>query len=314
MGGHAISLARGRLFKLCEAGLDATTFRRELRACLARLVPFDAYCVNTVDPDSLVITSSIGDGLSPVHARQLFDIEVRGTDFNALARLTAPVTMHGATGGDVSRSERMRTIFVPLGYRDELRAALSIEGRCWGYLHLFRARPFDAAELAEIAKVTVPIARALRSAWTLSGAASSAFGVVLVDETITVSKDASCWVDDLGEDVGGRVPHAIVHAGACAPVFARINARLAVRAGRIGSRAVVVLEPSRPADVRGLRFEAHGLTAREREVAELLVEGASNAAIAARLEITHYTAKDHVKSVFAKTNTEGRASFQARFT
>jgi DNA-binding NarL/FixJ family response regulator len=49
------------------------------------------------------------------------------------------------------------------------------------------------------------------------------------------------------------------------------------------------------------------LTSREREVLQLLADGATNAAIAARLQISPKTVRNHVSSIFAKLHLTGRA-------
>jgi two-component system, NarL family, nitrate/nitrite response regulator NarL len=49
------------------------------------------------------------------------------------------------------------------------------------------------------------------------------------------------------------------------------------------------------------------LTAREREIVELLADGASNRSIAARLAISRHTAKFHVASILAKLGARSRA-------
>ena len=49
------------------------------------------------------------------------------------------------------------------------------------------------------------------------------------------------------------------------------------------------------------------LTARERQVAELLVEGASNKMIARRLDISVHTAKFHVAAVLEKLGARNRS-------
>ena len=74
-----------QVLTLCRQPLDSVTFRKELRARLHRLVPFDAYCVNTCDPDALVVLSSVGDGLTTAEAARLFELEYGGEDLNLLA-------------------------------------------------------------------------------------------------------------------------------------------------------------------------------------------------------------------------------------
>ena len=139
------SLARGVPRAIIEAALAATdsrAFRTMLRPLLRAHVAFDAYCVNTCDPVTRAVTSSVGDGLSPADARKLFAIESAGRDVNLLAHLApeGPVvaTLQTATRGKPRSSRRMREIFAPLGFCDELRAALVLGDRPWGYLHLFR--------------------------------------------------------------------------------------------------------------------------------------------------------------------------------
>jgi len=51
---------------------------------------------------------------------------------------------------------------------------------------------------------------------------------------------------------------------------------------------------------------AFGLTARERQVAELVIAGLSNVQLAGELRIGLHTAKDHVKAVLRKTGANTR--------
>jgi serine/threonine-protein kinase PknK len=54
-------------------------------------------------------------------------------------------------------------------------------------------------------------------------------------------------------------------------------------------------------NIRHRRDRLHDLTEREREVIELMAEGASNAGIARRLFVTEGTVEKHVRSILAKT-------------
>jgi DNA-binding CsgD family transcriptional regulator len=54
------------------------------------------------------------------------------------------------------------------------------------------------------------------------------------------------------------------------------------------------------------------LTPRETEVAAAVLRGLSDRAIARSLQLSEYTVQDHLKQVYAKTGTAGRADFVAR--
>jgi DNA-binding NarL/FixJ family response regulator len=55
-----------------------------------------------------------------------------------------------------------------------------------------------------------------------------------------------------------------------------------------------------------------GLTARQREVYELLTQGLSNAAIAAKLHRSERTIENHVADLFGKLNVRSRSELIAR--
>jgi DNA-binding NarL/FixJ family response regulator len=55
------------------------------------------------------------------------------------------------------------------------------------------------------------------------------------------------------------------------------------------------------------------LTAREREVLELMASGATNGAIAAQLVISEGTVKSHVKRILRKLRVSNRAEAVARY-
>ncbi len=66
-------------------------------------------------------------------------------------------------------------------------------------------------------------------------------------------------------------------------------------------------EPKKP-KINGVNVPAliAGLTPRERDIAELVVAGNNNKAIASALDVTERTVKAHLGSVFKKTNTKDR--------
>jgi len=67
----------------------------------------------------------------------------------------------------------------------------------------------------------------------------------------------------------------------------------------VAQRVVAHLEPPRPA-------RPQGLSSREVEILEMLVDGAANKQIAARLDIAERTVKAHVTSIFNKLGVDSR--------
>lgn len=328
-GGSLRSDLPRELTELCRAGLDAVSFRRELRARLERLIAFDAYCVNTVDPTTLLVTSSIGDGLSRPAARRLFELEARGDDFNRLSELAGArlpfATIHASTAGQPQLSARMRELFLPLGLGDELRVALRSKGQCWGYLHLFRSarqQPFRAHELARCLPAFSEIGDGLRRACLRPAQQPVSPSLSLLQRTPDGELVADRAVLEtlrhhFPTDVGGDWPHALHAVGERAGA-ANANAQHHTSTGWIQIHGVAladsltfVLSRPHPTSLAPLLFLAHGLTERERQIAALLLRGHDNDAIAAALGISRYTTKDHVKAIFSKTRATDRVSFSA---
>jgi DNA-binding CsgD family transcriptional regulator len=74
----------------------------------------------------------------------------------------------------------------------------------------------------------------------------------------------------------------------------------------------VIIEPAHPGSVAPLLLSSLGLTPRERDVALLVLRGASTQTIAGQLHLSAYTVKDHLKSIFDKTGVRSRRDLVAR--
>ncbi|MGZ8868294.1 MAG: helix-turn-helix transcriptional regulator, partial [Thermoanaerobaculia bacterium] len=70
---------------------------------------------------------------------------------------------------------------------------------------------------------------------------------------------------------------------------------------------VLLIEPHRQRSVDDEAFQAWDLTPRERQVVQLMVDGASSKEICAALGLAPNTLKTHVKSALMKTGTRTRA-------
>jgi DNA-binding CsgD family transcriptional regulator len=332
---RARSRCKERLDRLVGAGLDPGTLRVEIIAELRRIIGFEHWCWPQLDPDALTIMDGAGnyDDIRAELPRYLVD-EGRGGDINnavVLARSRHPVgALSAATGGDLARSRRWREIYAAHGTGDELRTVTADQHGAWSLLDLFRAsddRPFSAPDAQLMQDVSGVLARGMRR--VAIGPAESPnttpaeAGVLLIGDDLRrrgSTRAADAWLAALspaahafpagippvvwgtvGALLGGGMPRARLRAadGAWAIVEA---ARLEGDERGI----TVTIRPAGGNDVLALLCRAYGISAREREVIGLLVEGLDTRAITERLVISRHTVQDHLKSVFAKVGVNSR--------
>jgi DNA-binding CsgD family transcriptional regulator len=74
----------------------------------------------------------------------------------------------------------------------------------------------------------------------------------------------------------------------------------------VGGGYAITLDQARPDTLASLLLRAWSLTPREREVAELVLDGLSSEDIAATLVISAHTARDHLKAIFDKLGIHRR--------
>jgi DNA-binding CsgD family transcriptional regulator len=92
---------------------------------------------------------------------------------------------------------------------------------------------------------------------------------------------------------------------------------LSVHASRLSGASnpeqiAVIVEPAEPRALVPMILSAHGLTAREAEVARLILRGDTTGVIAETLHISRHTVQDHLKSVFDKTGVRSRRDLVGR--
>jgi DNA-binding CsgD family transcriptional regulator len=264
--------------------------------------------------------------------------------FGALARRRVPVgTLSHASGGRPERSVRYREVLAPAGIPYELRAAFVSRDRSWGAAHIARheGQPdFSAQDVTALASITGLVAEGIRSSLRFDAGGRSAGGpaspglVVLGErnEVELITLPARELLESMRPDAGSGTdetpPGAVLalaaftrgatDSGAAARAVAvptssgwmTLHASLPDGAGT--GRVAIVLERSASPESTAVRLEAHGVTAREREIAGLLAAGLTNPEVAERLVLSPYTVQDHMKSLFEKTNVSSRQELVAR--
>jgi DNA-binding CsgD family transcriptional regulator len=322
------------------------TFFDEAAARLKRAVAFDGACWHTLDPGSDLIVQHHLQDLSdrfPVLARNEYGVG----DFNKFADLARrsrkAATLSAATAGEPERSARFRDLLSPAGLAQELRAAFAADGACWGALILVRraGQPeFSEREVDLLADCSTLFARAVRRGLVAEACTSTsgedAPGMVEFDASGEVTQ-ISASAEPLLAELSG----ATVEAGVRAPSIHAVSSATKAALGHAGEpgalpRAtvrtpagtwlvlhggvvrgldrdahVVFVQRAHPMLVAPLLLRAYGLTAREREVTQLLLRGATTAQIAATLGISPHTVNDHTKAVFDKAGARTRGELSA---
>jgi DNA-binding CsgD family transcriptional regulator len=263
--------------------------------------------------------------------------------FAELAGRRVPVgILSQATRGNPERSARYRDLLEPSGIPHELRAAFVRRGRVWGAVHVARRESsgaFTQRDADVLAQVIPAISEGIRGSLRFDAArrvaGAEAPGLVVIDgagEVELITPPALPMLTAIGTDgldlEKGELPSG-VHALAA---FARNQTGSMADGGNVvtvpgrdglvtlhcskpdpaGDRVAIVIEAARGPRAATVRLEAHGATAREREVATLISRGLTNPEIAEDLVLSPHTVQDHVKSLFEKLDVSSRQELVAR--
>jgi DNA-binding CsgD family transcriptional regulator len=341
--------ARQDIIRLCHAGLDSWTLLRGVLDRFRKAVPVDAYWCATADPATLLFTGSIKDEIPEQATPYFLTNEFLQDDVNkfaSLARGSRSVdALYEVTGEAPTSSPRYRDILEPMGFGDELRGALIVGRACWGFLCLHRelsSRGFTADEAALLRQVTPHLGEGIRASLLIdhldSAPESAGPGLLLLTDTLelaALTPIGERWlaeIDDWAQT--GELPPSILalavrlqaleRDGDVSPDFmprARVRTRsgvwLVTHASRVTgvgppAQIAIIFELARPLEVAPLVLQAYDVTARETEVAELVLRGLSTGAIAADLCISALTVQQHLKAVFEKVGVHSRRELSAQ--
>jgi DNA-binding CsgD family transcriptional regulator len=325
-------------------------FFDEAAARLRRAVPFDGACWHTLDPGSWLITEHRLQDLQdrfPVLAAN----EYAAQDVNKFKQLARgrrkTATLSRATHGNPSKSARFRDLLAPGGFGPELRSAFVADGAAWGALILVRtanAPDYDERDIELLERASPIFARAVRRGLIVEACADAearpnAPGVIELDTSGAVT-GASSSAGPLLAELSGDSEEAGAHSAAVQAVAAATRAAIArppgtgtpelpssvvqtpsgswlvLHGGLLGrsdaGEIAVFIQRAHPTLVAPLLLKAFGLTAREQEVTQLVLRGATTEQAAQRLSISPYTVSDHMKAIFEKTDCRTRGELSAK--
>lgn len=319
-------------------------------AGVAQQVAFDFACFATTDPTTGLITWASKTRSLGVGDEEFAAVEYGPADINSFAEIARRRPPVGAlwldTGGRPESCRRHRDFMHPrFGFTDELRVVLISRGASWGGLALYRGAgqpPFTATDTALLGELSQLLADAIqrslfrlgpgpRAVCSAPTASTDGPAVLILDSANHVTHltaAARAAIDDLGGWEHGSLPTTVLAVAAstrgrtcCEHSDTRTQGRsgrwLSVRAALLAgpqdrSDVVVTIEPTPRTALSRLTLAAHGLSAREEDVAVLVLQGASTQAIATTLHLSPYTVQDHLKAIFTKLGVTSRREMTAR--
>lgn len=341
-----------RLEDSITVGLHRAALADLLYLEIARSIRFDFACFATTDPVSGVITwasktRSLGVGDEEFAAAEYGPPDIN--KFEDIAKRRPPVgALYLDTDGNPEKCRRHREYMQPnFGFSDELRSVFTSRGARWGVLGMYRASgepPFTSQDVGHMAAICDTVAAAIqRSLFQLPtdipGGRTEAAPALSVDEDgpAILIIDASQRVSQLTpaarraiEDLGGwdhgGLPASILAVVAntrrtrdhlTTQVLAGSGQWMSLRAapldgGTSANDVAVSIEATSRTTLSHLALAAHDLTAREEEVALLVLQGVSTKSISASLHLSPYTVQDHLKMIFDKMGVRSRRELIAK--
>jgi DNA-binding CsgD family transcriptional regulator len=294
----------------------------------------------TVDPATTLSTSCArfgaldtgpaGHSLAAARERRLFELEwaddAPHTFWDLARRSTTAAALRTAVP-DPRGVRRFTELLEPAGIHDELRLRLALDGDQWAtaIFYRFEQRPFTAEDVAVAAASAPQVARAVRTALLRAVCDSPQLdgppGSLLLDragEVLVSSAAAEDLLALLAPAQAGSVLANLVAStrarGATSMTVAGPGGVLAVHgslAKGTDDAVAAVVERPRAVELSPWIMRALGFTARERQVAEALLGGATRSQLARRLRISEHTAGDHLQALYRKAGVAGRAELAA---
>ena len=318
---------------------------------IRRVVDFNAHVWLLTDPITAVGSAPLADVPCLSEIPEAIRLKYL-TGVNRWTKLHADGASVGilrqATAGDPSQSLMWRGLLNRYGISDVASVVFADRFGMWGFLDLWRedSKPaYQDSDAAFLASVSGTITTALRScqAQTLTAPAvppGRELGpvVFLLDDSLRVLSETPAsqeWLRMLLPPDADRSPvpasvynvagqlQAIEQGVDGHPATARVHLSngfwVTLRAARLNRSEqaqlaviAVTIEETSPVDRLEVFGRAYGLSARETELMSLLATGSDTRDLASRMFLSENTIQDHLKSIFAKTNSRNRRTLLSR--
>lgn len=314
VAGTRASAARDAVAALSEQGLDPAELLQEVEARMRPIVPHDTGAWWTTDPETLLPTV-LGVSEPPSYAGDLFS----PADYDVFDRLD-----------QTSRD----AVLEP-----EILRVLSRSGHATWAAGRFTRAPdlpgFTKAEADYLAAVGRYVGAGVReylaqTPWSDGPSRVPGVLVVSADERIDdVTPEATEWLSRLPAHEPGSLPTSLrglvrqnrakrVGRSLLRPAKVRIRMPegdwVIARATSFTideTRSAVLVRTATRADMKAVTLALHSLTARERQISELLLDGLDPRDVSAQLNISIHTVRGYVKAVFAKFGVSSRGELTA---
>jgi len=338
--------------RACYSGLDSVALRRELAARLKPAIPFDSYAFGTTDPDTGLLThlvaASVPEAMTLAFIDRLYPFESARYAMDS-ARRGRTVYDTGEESAEIRAALRANGYahgsHAVFGARDRLwgkwcilQGSASSAELARTHALLRRLAPHITHGLRHGSLVE---ASGLRGGGSSGVRAGSAAGVVVLNAAgriVLRTESAVPMLADL-RDVGVTFPDAVplslisatsrlryaLRSGAPdAPNAVSLRARglsgrwygveasLAEPEAHGADAAVVVLRQFLPREIASMLTDLYGLSMREREVVAAVARGLTTKEIAAQLQVSPHTVKEHLDRACEKTGARGRKALVAR--
>ena len=332
--------------RVCSAGLDSVSLRRELARRVVCEIPFDAFAFSTVDPDTGILAHTVADGI-PLSLGAAYIERVYP---NEATRLTMGASHGSPVMSMKDLSPDAQDVFRAAGVDIHLHVSLAADARLWGTWCMMG--PSGTSTVSprsrELVERAAPwITRGLKTAAMIDEARSDASGVtdsvapgVLVldalHRAVMRTSLASRWLADIA-DANGKTPERDELPLSVLSLAARLRGTrtdtateplLRVR-GTSGcwyvlraslsepdatgtSSVVVVIRPALRREVAPVLSRLYALSQREREVVAAVSRGESTKCIAAALGVSPHTVEEHLERACRKIGVRGRKALVAK--